>query len=364
MDSITHLFYGGVIAAAIAPREHRRAALLAGMAINTLPDLDVIPLALFGDPVAQMTCHRGATHSLLLLPFVAWALWAWFRRRGGRVAQAPRRWFWVFMLTLLAHPLIDAFTVYGTQLLWPLPLAPTMWSSLFILDPLFLLAWLSAFAVAMWVPMHRAADRALLAGLVLGFGYLGWSLIAKAMVEREATRALTAMGLQDAPRFSVPMPFNTLLWRVVAMTPDGYLEGERSIVADRGPMRFRAYTDDRAARAAMADIPAAAQLLWFNHHFAKAEVRDGRLVLTDLRMGAEPDYTFRFIVAERVAVSANTAQGPKPASHWRAIPPEQLKWPWDAAGRLRAMWGRIWTDAADQAAAGNSGETPAINASK
>lgn len=332
MDSITHLFYGGVIAAAIAPREHRRAALLAGMALNTLPDLDVIPLALFGDPVAQMTCHRGATHSLLLLPFVAWALWAWFRRRGGRVAESPQRWFWVFMLTLLSHPSIDAFTVYGTQLLWPLPLAPTMWSSLFIIDPLFLLPWLLAFVVAMWAPARRVADRALLAGLVLGFGYLGWSLIAKTIVEREATRALTAMGLQDAPRFSVPMPFNTLLWRVVVMTPDGYLEGERSVVADRGPMRFRAYTDDRAARDAMAGIPAATRLLWFNHHFAKAEVLDGRLTLTDLRMGAEPDYTFRFVVAEREG------------SGWRAVPVEQLKWPWDAAGRLPALWTRIWQE--------------------
>ena len=93
MDSVTHLFYGGVIAAAIAPRAHRRAALLAGMALNTLPDLDVIPLKLFADPVAEMTCHRGVTHSMLLLPFVAWALWAWFKRRGGRVAEAPRRWF-------------------------------------------------------------------------------------------------------------------------------------------------------------------------------------------------------------------------------------------------------------------------------
>lgn len=332
MDSITHLFYGGVIAAVIAPREHRRAALLAGMALNTLPDLDVLPLALFGDPVAQMTWHRGPTHSLLLLPLLAWALWAWFRRRGGRVASSPRRWFWVFMLTLLAHPLLDAFTVYGTQLLWPLPLAPTMWSSLFIIDPLFLLPWFAAFAVALLLPARRLADRALFAGLLLGFGYLGWSLVAKALVERDAARALAAMGLEDAPRFSVPMPFNTLLWRVVVMTPKGYLEGERSVVADRGPMRFRAYADDRGARDAMARIPAAARLLWFNHHFAKAEVRDGHLVLTDLRMGAEPDYTFRFVVARQ------------DGNDWRAVPVRQLKWPWDAAGRLGAMWGRIWKE--------------------
>ena len=42
--------------------------------------------------------------------------------------------------------------------------------------------------------------------VVLG-AYLAWSLIAKSMVEREADRALATMGLQDAPRFSVPTPF-------------------------------------------------------------------------------------------------------------------------------------------------------------
>ncbi len=330
MDSITHLFYGGVIAAAIAPRAHRRAALLAGMALNTLPDLDVVPLALFGDPVAQMTWHRGPTHSLLLLPFLAWSLWAWFRRRGGRVAEASVRWFWVFMVTLLAHPFIDAFTVYGTQLLWPLPIPPTMWSSLFIIDPLFLLPWVLAFVVAIWVPEKKLADRALTAGLVLGFGYLGWSLVAKTMIERAAGETLMAMDLQDAPRFSVPMPFNTLLWRVVVMTPDGYLEGERSLVADHGPMRFRAFPADPEAHAIARAIPSAVQLLWFNHHFAKVEQRDGALMLTDLRMGAEPDYTFRFIVARHHG------------DGWRAVPPQQLKWPWDAAARLRDMWSRIW----------------------
>src|SRR5690606_15668561 len=61
---------------------------------------------------------------------------AWLRGRGGRVAQAPRRWFWAIQLALVTHPLLDAFTVYGTQLLWPLPLHPVMWASVFIIDPL------------------------------------------------------------------------------------------------------------------------------------------------------------------------------------------------------------------------------------
>ena len=96
MDSITHLFLGGAIAAAIAPAAQRRAALLAGAALNTLPDLDVLPLLLSDDPVVRMTWHRGATHSLLVLP-LAWAAAVGVvpRRAAGAWPQAPTRWFWI-----------------------------------------------------------------------------------------------------------------------------------------------------------------------------------------------------------------------------------------------------------------------------
>lgn len=337
MDSLTHLFLGGAIAAAIAPPQHRRAALLAGALLNSLPDLDVLPLLLSDDPVVRMTWHRGATHSLLLLPLVAWALWAWFRGRGGRVAQAPRRWFWVFMLTLLAHPLVDAFTVYGTQLLWPLPLKPAMWSSVFIIDPLFTVWPLLGCVVAWFGGARPLAQHALVVGLALSALYLGASLSAKSRVERDAEHALAAMNLRAAPRFSVPMPFNILLWRVVAMTPQGFVEGERSLVADRGPMRFREYPSDVRELAAVRGHPGVQRLQWFNHGFMKAEQRGGQLVLSDLRMGSEPDYSFRF------AVAAREGEG------WREIPPQQLQWPWQASRRLGAMWRRIWVTPAQRA---------------
>jgi len=94
MDSFTQIVLGAAVAAAIAPPQHRRAALLAGAALGTLPDLDVLPINLLtDDPVARMTWHRSWSHSLLVLPFVAWAIWAWFRTRGKRVAQSPTRWF-------------------------------------------------------------------------------------------------------------------------------------------------------------------------------------------------------------------------------------------------------------------------------
>ena len=77
MDSLTQILLGGAVAAAVAPPAHRRAALLAGAALGTLPDLDSLPIRLFtSDPVALMTWHRSFSHSLFVLPLVAWAIWA------------------------------------------------------------------------------------------------------------------------------------------------------------------------------------------------------------------------------------------------------------------------------------------------
>src|SRR5690606_7881745 len=265
MDSLTQILLGASVAAAVVPAHHRRAALLAGTALGTLPDLDSLPIALLtDDPVALMTLHRGASHSLFVLPLVAWAIWAYFRRRGGRVAESPRRWFWAMQLALVTHPLLDAFTVYGTQLWWPLPMPPVMWSSVFIIDPLYSIWLLLGMTVAAFAGPRLLAKRALVAGLVVSTAYLGWSLVAKGMVEREARVSLAAIGLQDAPRFSVPMPFNTLLWRVVAMTPDGYVIGDRSLVADQGPMRFQRSGSEVTALASAHGIGALQRLHWFN----------------------------------------------------------------------------------------------------
>jgi inner membrane protein len=338
MDSITHLFLGGAVAAAIVPAKHRRAALLAGAALNTLPDLDSLFIALAtDDPVSLMTVHRSFSHSLFVLPVLGWLIWWLCRSRGKRVAESPARWFWAIQLALLTHPLLDAFTVYGTQLLWPLHTPPVMGSSLFIIDPLYTLGLFAACAVAWFVREKPQAQRALLAGLALSTAYLGWSLVAKARVDDQADRALAAMGLQGAPRFSVPMPFNTLLWRVVAMTPDGYAIGDRSLVADRGAMRFKGYKSNVQALAEAKGIAAVQDLAWFNHGFMRAQVVGDELVLSDLRMGLEPDYNFSFAVAVREG------------GQWRAIPPRQLQAAYRApvaSGKLKdalaQLWRRIW----------------------
>ncbi len=332
MDSLTQIALGGATAAVIAPRQHRRAALAAGAVLGTLPDLDIIPLLLSrADAVAFVTWHRGPSHSLLVLAVTGWLLWLVLRRTWGPVREAPGRWFWAIELALLTHPLLDAFTVYGTQLIWPLPARPTMVASIFIIDPIYTVPLLAACLAAWWLRARRSATWCLAAGIALGLIYLGWSLTAKAIVERDMRTALTSKGLQGSAHFSVPMPFTTLLWRVVVLTPNGFLEGERSLVADSTPMSFRSYASDHVTLQKVSALPSVQRLTWFTHGFLKAEQHDGRLVLSDLRMGSEPDYVFRYVVAE-IDEKGN----------WRPIPVKRLHWAFEDRSRLGKIWQRIW----------------------
>jgi inner membrane protein len=181
VDSLTQAALGAAIGGAIAPAGQRRKALLAGAALGTLPDLDVF--IDYGDAVANFTYHRGFSHSLFVLPPLALLLWLGLRRWWAPVADAPARWLAIIFLALVTHPLLDAHTAYGTQLLWPLDVPPTQWATLFIIDPLFTLPLLVGVVVA---AIRPANDTAIRTCLVLSTLYLGWSWVGQATVASAA----------------------------------------------------------------------------------------------------------------------------------------------------------------------------------
>jgi inner membrane protein len=314
LDSLTHIVLGGSIAAAVtAPGPHRRAALVAGAIFGSLPDIDVPILgAIASDPVTRMTWHRGPAHSLIvLIPLGLLLCWC-LRRWWEPMREAPARWSAALMLALLSHPLLDALTVYGTQLWWPLPYSPTMWATLFIADPLVTLPVLVGATAAWFLRDGRSAQRWAAIGLCATLAYVGWSIVAKQLVEHAVDASLAGTSFVNVPRLVEPTAFNTLLWRIVVLTPDGYLEGERSLVADRGPIHFRSMTCCRPRLDDVAGFPDVARLRWFASGFVKAQAHGDTLVVSDLRMGSEPDYFFNFAVARR----AGEEWKPIPTHSW------------------------------------------------
>ena len=325
MDSLTQAALGAAIGGAIAPAGQRRKALLAGAALGTLPDLDVF--IDYGDAVANFTYHRGFSHSLFVLPPFALLLWLALRRWWATVRDAPMHWLAIIFLALVTHPLLDAHTAYGTQLLWPLDAPPAMWATLFIIDPLFTLPLLAGVVVAAARPAGGTAIRA---GLLLSTLYIGWSWVAQATVARHVDDELASRGIHDAPVFIVPTPFNTLVWRVVVLTERGYLEGFDSLPARNHGIAFSAYDSDRQALLDANGVWAVSRLRWFSRDFVKASVVDDRLLITDLRMGQEPIYVFTHVAAVR----GNP--------HWEPTPTERISPAIDERILLDA-WRRMWT---------------------
>lgn len=292
------------------PREQRRKALLVGAFLGTLPDLDV--LIDYGDAVRNFTYHRGFSHSLFVLPVVASFIWLALRRWWAPVRAAPMPWLAAIMLALVTHPLLDAHTAYGTQLLWPLAVTPASWSTLFIIDPLYTLPLLVGVVAVGVRPRRQGVQTVLLMCLALSTAYVGWTWIGKSIVEREARVSLAEAEIEYKAMFSTPTPLNSLLWRVVVMTDDGYAEGFDSLLVDEGGVAFAAFRSDTEALTEAGNVWAVARLRWFAEDFIRADVIDGRLVITDLRMGQEPRYVFRHVVAK---------QG---NPHWEPVEPEQV----------------------------------------
>lgn len=209
-----------------------------------------------------------------------------------------RRWLLAVWLILFTHPLLDAFTVYGTQIWWPLPGArPVALGSVFIIDPLYTLPLLVGLVIA-WRSRGRIGRVANGAGLALATAYLGWTLVAQQGVRERVERALATREIDASRVLVVPFPLS-LLWRVVALDGDVYHEGYASLLDDGDDVRFVAMPRGNALLDAAADYPSVARLDWFTDALIAAEARDDALVVSDLRMGIEASYVFEFTVAER-----------------------------------------------------------------
>ncbi len=297
MDSLTQLTLGAAVGEAVLGRQVGRRAALWGAVLGTLPDLDVfVPL---GDAVRDFTYHRGPSHSLFVLaaltPLVVWLI------LKIHPQTQPLRWRWALLVyaVFATHVLLDALTVYGTQIFWPLPVPPTSWATIFVIDPLYtvplLLGVLAALVLRRTNPRGHWLNGA---GLALSTLYLVWSIGAKlhvnAVVEAELARA-------EVPheRFiAIPTPFNTLLWRVLVVGPTGYAEGYYSLLDRTRPLEFTHHPSRPELLAGLEDEWAVRRLRWFTHGFYAVGREDDAVVITDLRMGLEPDYFFRFQVGE------------------------------------------------------------------
>ncbi|MFP5425460.1 MAG: metal-dependent hydrolase [Gammaproteobacteria bacterium] len=301
MDSITQAVLGAALQGSVLGRIQGRRSLLYGAALGTLPDLDVI--IRYADPVSQMTYHRGFSHSVFVLTglalLLAWLV-SWLGQRYW--PQKGYRWprlFLAFWLVLITHPVLDAFTVYGTQLFWPLHFTPESWAAVFIIDPVYTLPLLAAVLIAGFKGLQGRATTLLTATLLLTTAYLGLGLASRMAAEARFQAALDQQGIAVSAVRAVPIAFNSLVWRVMAKTAYGhYYEGVSSAFDRQPPEMLRQSLNLEAAKP-LQGAPLYERLRWFTGDWLRYDVVGDALVVTDLRMGIPGNYTFRFQMARR-----------------------------------------------------------------
>lgn len=294
LDSVSQIVLGAACSHAVAGRQLGRKALILGAALGTLPDLDV--LIRYGDAVSNFTYHRGFSHSFLVLTLISPVIMLLLRRfRAFREISAGRLLLAVF-LALITHPLLDSFTVYGTQLFWPLNRVPESWASIFIIDPIYTIPLL---VTGLWAILSKPHIAKLsMAGLVLSSAYLGWSVAAKQMIEQQVYQELKRQNIAYQQIKVTPERFNTLFWRVIVMDQQHYYESRASVINRWAPLNFNAYPHNKHW---LHNIPknwAAHRLAWFTGGFYKMSDRQNMLVVSDLRMGSEGFSIFEFAVAD------------------------------------------------------------------
>jgi inner membrane protein len=301
MDSLSQIGLGAAVGVAVMGRRTAvwKAALWGAVA-GTLPDLDV--LIDHGDPIRNMVLHRAETHAPFWLTLFSLPFGAAVARLSGEWSQW-RRWWLAMWLVLVTHPLLDAMTVYGTQLALPFSDHPFGVGSIFIIDPLYTLPLLLGTGWALARRGQGGALAANAAGLALSTAYLAWSVAAQLHVQQLARASLAEQGIAVQRLLVTPAPLNTLLWRVVAVSgePGGtdFHEGFYSLLDAQPTITFDRFDRGSALADEVAGIDGVQRIAAFSKGFYKLSEEDGRVLITDLRMGQEPGYVFSFAVAER-----------------------------------------------------------------
>ena len=288
MDSVTQAALGASIGFLCWRDRLGRKAVLWGAAIGTVPDLDIIVYPLL-DSVQRLYWHRGESHSVFFILLGA-LLTGWVLYQLKRHHQMS--YLSVFLGCLLiytTHVIIDVYTIYGTQLFAPFSRHGYGLGNMFIIDPLFTLPLLVSVGGALISPSRNSAFINHGALFIVSC-YSMWSLVIQSYADKQFGQALLKMDVATSRSITSASPLNTLLWRHVAETPDGFLLGYWSVFDQPGrEIVFYPIPRNEEATESFRKSRAFAVVEWFSKGWWIAlESDDNRIKVVDIRFTEIP----------------------------------------------------------------------------
>ncbi|MEP6261010.1 MAG: metal-dependent hydrolase [Gillisia sp.] len=298
MDSLTQIVLGAAVGEAVLGRKVGNKAMLYGAIAGTIPDLDVIA-NYFTDTVTAIEVHRGFTHSIvfavLFAPVFGWLI-SKIEKRSPAVWQD---WAWLMFWGLFTHPILDAFTTWGTQLFWPFDLR-VAFKNIFVIDPLYTLPFLTFLILAMLAkrgsPKRRRLNNL---GLIVSSSYLLLSIILKGITYQKFETALQEQGFEYLQMENKPAALNTILWTANVELENAYLIGDYSLF-DSKPIKFHRFEKNHELLGDLTTEDKVQRLINISNGWFIISKQEGEIFFSDLRFGVldveseDPDFVFTY----------------------------------------------------------------------
>jgi inner membrane protein len=236
----------------------------------------------------------------------------WFRyftKELTAVSASRKDWMWLFFLSIVTHPILDCFTVFGTQIFLPFTGRRISFDNISVADPVYTIPLIIGLFVAALVSRKKKVRQvANWLGLGLSSAYMLFTFSHKMQVDDIFEKSLAAQGIEYTRYMTGPTILNNFLWTGVAEGDTAYYHGFYTFLGkEPGFTSLTVLPKNEAQLAGHEDEHTLRILKWFTKGYYNVITReDGRLQLNDLRYGSfdgsfenEKDYIFKFILEKK-----------------------------------------------------------------
>lgn len=311
MDSLTQIILGAAAGEVVLGKKIGNRAMLWGAIAGTIPDLDVFG-RFFLSSIDNISFHRGISHSIsfsilgaILFGCLTHRLYLYLdkRRTEPRPQATLRQWQWLFFWGLFTHPLLDCFTMYGTELFAPFADYRVAWATISVVDPLYTIPFLICLIIAS--RFSRESNKRKFwsyLGIGLSSSYLLFTVVNKQFINRKFEKAMQAENLEVDRYITNASLLNNILWSCMVENKEAFYTAQYSWF-DEGDIEFTRIEKNHELIIDINSDPTILELRKFSKDYFTVLPLGDSLQYNDLRFGtfygkgdSPYDFPFRFLL--------------------------------------------------------------------
>jgi inner membrane protein len=281
MDSFTQIVLGIATAELVTGKNLQNKTFLYGAILGTIPDLDIV-VGKFMSDIDGVAIHRGLSHSLLLFVFLS-PVFGWIISKIEKnlisFKSASLLAFWC----LVTHVLLDLFTSWGTQILWPLDYRFAL-KTIFVIDPLYTIPLLISLIFVWKNKDNFIRIKYVIRGLIISSSYLILTCVLKLFAVQQFEKALQNQNLVYQELIVKPTAFNCILWNANIATSKGYYLADYSLF-DSQAISFTFYPKNQILEEKLVNSYDFQQLIKISEGWYLVSEQNNHLYFNDLRFG-------------------------------------------------------------------------------